>query len=71
VEDRWLSLEEIAMYLGISRDTACTWLSRRGLPGHRIGRLRKFKREEVDEWVGVGGAWEAAERQQPRKRGRQ
>jgi excisionase family DNA binding protein len=69
VEDRWLSAEEIAKYLGMSRDTACTWLSKRGLPGHRIGRLSNFKREEVDERVRVGGAREAAERQ-PRKRGR-
>jgi len=69
VEDRWLSVEEIAAYLGISRDTAYTWLSKKGLPGHRIGRLWKFKREEVDEWVRAGGARETEERR-PRKRGR-
>lgn len=70
VEDRRLSVEEIAEYLDVSRDTAYRWLSKKGLPGHRIGRLWKFKREEVDEWVRAGGAREAEERQ-PRKRGRQ
>jgi len=54
MEDRWLSVDEIAEYLGISRDTVYAWISSRGLPGHRIGRLWKFKREEVDEWVRAG-----------------
>jgi excisionase family DNA binding protein len=54
MEDRWLSVEEIAEYLGVTRDTVYAWLSRKGLPGHRIGRLWKFKREEVDEWVRAG-----------------
>ena len=26
------------------------------MPAHRMGRLWKFKKEEVDEWVRVGGA---------------
>ncbi len=45
--DRRLSVDEITDYLGISRDTVYTWLSTRGLPGRRIGRLWKFKRDEV------------------------
>jgi excisionase family DNA binding protein len=56
MDDRWLSVDEIADYLGISRDTVYTWLSTRGLPGHRIGRLWKFKRDEVDAWVRAGSA---------------
>lgn len=56
MDDRWLSVDEIAEYLGISRDTVYTWLSTRGLPGHRVGRLWKFKRDEVDAWVRAGGA---------------
>ena len=55
VDDRWQSVDEITEYLGVSRDTIYTWLSEKGLPGHRIGRLWKFKREEVDEWVRAGG----------------
>ncbi len=56
MDDRWLSVDEIAEYLGISRDTVYTWLSTRGLPGHRVGRLWKFKRDEVDAWVRAGNA---------------
>jgi excisionase family DNA binding protein len=56
MEDRWLSVEEIAEYLGISRDTVYTWLSARGMPAHKVGRLWKFKRDEVDQWVKSGAA---------------
>ena len=56
MDDRWLSVDKIARYLGVSRDTVYAWLNKRGLPGHRIGRLWKFKREEVDQWVRAGKA---------------
>jgi len=29
------------------------------MPGHKIGRLWKFRKEEVDKWVKSGGADEA------------
>ena len=40
--DRWLSVDEIAEYLGISKDTVYTWVNERGMPGHKVGRLWKF-----------------------------
>mgnify|MGYP001177494459 CR=1 FL=1 len=54
MEDRWLSVEEICEYLGISRDTGYIWLSKKELPGHKNGRLWKFKRAEVDRVRGGG-----------------
>ncbi|OCX91721.1 MAG: transcriptional regulator [Pseudomonas sp. K35] len=56
MSDRWLSVEEIAEYLGVSKDTVYAWISKRNMPARRIGRLWKFKTEEVDEWVRSGGA---------------
>jgi excisionase family DNA binding protein len=58
VHDRWLSVEELTGYLGIKRDTIYKWITRRGLPAHKVGRLWKFKREEVDAWVRSGAAHE-------------
>ena len=52
--DRWLSISEIAQYLGVSSDTVYKWIERKSLPAHKIGRLWKFKKEEVDEWVRSG-----------------
>jgi excisionase family DNA binding protein len=54
--DRWLSVEEIAQYLGVSKDTIYVWINERQMPAHRIGRLWKLKSKEVDKWVRSGGA---------------
>jgi excisionase family DNA binding protein len=56
MDDRWLSVEEIAAYLGVSKDTVYSWVSTKSMPGHRVGRFWKFKRYEVDAWVRAGGA---------------
>lgn len=56
MDDRWLSVDEIAEYLGVSKDTVYTWVTSKGMPGHRVGRLWKFKRDDVDAWVREGGA---------------
>jgi len=56
MEDRWLSVAEMSKYLGVSNDTIYRWISERNMPGHKIGRLWKFRKDEVDEWVKSGGA---------------
>lgn len=58
MEDRGLSVNEIADHLGIKRDTVYKWISERQIPGHKIGRLWKFDRKEVDAWVKSGAAGE-------------
>jgi len=56
MEDRWLSVDEIAAYLGVQPDTVYKWISRKNMPVHKVGRLWKFKSVEVDEWVRSGAA---------------
>ncbi|MBL7110211.1 MAG: helix-turn-helix domain-containing protein [Candidatus Marinimicrobia bacterium] len=56
VDDRWLSIEEIAAYLGIKRETLYKWLAEKNMPAHKVGRLWKFRKDEVDEWVRTGEA---------------
>ena len=60
-EDRWLSINEITKHLGISNDTVYKWIDKYGMPAHRMGRLWKFKKDEVDEWVKAGGAADKSE----------
>jgi excisionase family DNA binding protein len=55
-EDRWLSVEEIAAHLGIKRETVYLWIETKKMPAHKAGRLWKFQKAEVDEWVRAGGA---------------
>jgi excisionase family DNA binding protein len=54
--ERWASVDEVIMHLGVSRDTIYRWIERKLLPAHRIGRLWKFKLSEIDAWVRGGGA---------------
>lgn len=57
--ERWLSVEEIAGHLGVSKETIYRWLEKdrnRRIPANRIGRLWKFKASEVDEWIRRGEA---------------
>ena len=61
METRWLSVEEIATYLGVSRDTVYRWIEGRGFPAHKVGRSWKSKVAEIDEWVKSGGGAEKAE----------
>jgi excisionase family DNA binding protein len=56
MDDRWLSVDEIAQYLGIKRDTVYKWIDEKRMPAHKVGRLWKFRRSEVDDWVRAGGA---------------
>lgn len=54
--DRWLSVDEIAVHLGVSKDTVYAWIANKGMPAHRVGRLWKFQKMDVDLWVKVGSA---------------
>lgn len=56
MENRWLSVDEIAAYLGVKRDTIYKWIIRRNMPAHKVGRLWKFRAKEVDRWVRAGKA---------------
>jgi len=53
---RWLSVEEIAVHLGIKKDTAYKWVAKKHMPAHKIGRLLKFDKAEIDDWVTSGAA---------------
>jgi len=62
INDRWLSVDEICKHLGISKDTAYKWIADKNMPAHRIGRLWKFKKDDVDEWVRSGGSADKPEK---------
>lgn len=58
MNERWLSVDEIAEYLGVGRETIYNWIEKRAMPAHKVGRCWKFKRQEVDAWVESGKAAE-------------
>ena len=55
VDEGYISLEDAAEYLNIKPVTFIKWIRQKeDLPAHQIGRLWKFKRSELDEWVNSG-----------------
>lgn len=54
-EDKWIGIEEAANYLGVSKDTIRNCIKKEnGIPAHRVGKLWKFKKSELDLWVKSG-----------------
>ena len=39
----WLSADDIASHLGVTKDTVYTWIADKSMPAHKIGRLWKFQ----------------------------
>lgn len=54
--DNYISLEEAAEYIGIKSVTLRGWIKDTSsqIPAHKVGRLWKFKRSELDEWINSG-----------------
>lgn len=54
-DDRWIGIEEAANYLGVNKDTIRNWIKKQnGIPAHKIGKLWKFKKSELDAWIKSG-----------------
>lgn len=52
--DNWIGIEEAASYLGVTKDTVRNWIRKTDIPANKIGKLWKFKRSELDQWVKSG-----------------
>ena len=54
-DDKWICIEEAAIYLSVNKDTIRNWIKKgTGIPAHKIGKLWKFKKSELDQWVKSG-----------------
>ena len=53
-EEKWSSLEYVAEYLDVNKDTVRNWIKKTDIPAHRIGRQWKFKLSEIEAWVKSG-----------------
>ena len=49
--DSWMTLEEIAQYLKVSKDSIYRLAQKGEIPASKIGNLWRFKKDEVDEWM--------------------
>lgn len=52
-EDKYMTVEEVAQYLGFSKQTIYDKVHDRQIPFHKIGlKAVRFKKVEIDVWVG-------------------
>lgn len=56
LNDSWIGIEDAAAYLGVKKETVRTWIKKTDIPAHKIGKLWKFKKSELDAWVKSGNS---------------
>ena len=56
LQENYINLEEAAVYLGIKPATLRSWIKDpdNEVPAHKVGRMWKFKRSEIDQWINSG-----------------
>jgi excisionase family DNA binding protein len=51
VEQRYLSVQDTAKYLGLSPKTIYCWAEKGAIPAYKVGRVWRFDRAELDDFV--------------------
>ena len=51
MEDRWMTLQEVAEYLQLSKDMIYRLAQTGKIPASKIGSRWRFRRERVDRWM--------------------
>ena len=55
--DKWISIEEAAEYLGVKPGTIRDWIRKNpGIPAYKVGKMWRFKLAELDAWVNSGNS---------------
>ncbi len=57
--ERLQSVEEMAAYLGVSKETIRGWVKKGSIPFLKVGRQYKFRLSEIDEWLNSGESADA------------
>ncbi len=52
--EKWIGIEEAADYMDVTKDTVRNWIKKTDIPAHKIGKLWKFKKSELDAWIKSG-----------------
>ena len=50
-EDTLMDIKQVASYLQINEATAYSWAQKGRLPGIKIGRIWRFRREDIEAWL--------------------
>ncbi|RKY82914.1 DNA-binding protein [candidate division KSB1 bacterium] len=51
MNERTLTIKELAKYLNVTERTIYNLLERGELPGFKVGANWRFRREDIDKWI--------------------
>ena len=46
-----MTVDELADYLGLQKQTIYNWLHQKKIAGIKIGKVWRFERNYIDEWI--------------------
>ena len=49
--DQLMDIKDVATYLRVKESTVYTWAQAGKLPAFRLGRLWRFRRRDLDDWL--------------------
>ena len=51
MDKEFLNINEVSEYLGLKKSTLYFYVENGDIPHYRIGRLIRFKKQEVNQWM--------------------
>jgi excisionase family DNA binding protein len=51
VQDKWLTIDELSVYLKMGRTKLYRMAQDGGIPASKVGNQWRFDREEIDDWM--------------------
>lgn len=64
--DKWLTIDELAAYIKMSRTKLYGMAQRGHIPASKIGTQWRFDREEIDQWMKSHAIGQAADKREPK-----
>ncbi len=49
--DKFLTVDQVAEYLSLSKATVYQWASERKIPHYKMGRAVRFRQAEIESWL--------------------
>jgi excisionase family DNA binding protein len=59
VEEKLMTLKEVAEYLKFSKSTIYRFVQQNKMPAAKIGNQWRFCKEAIDEWVSIKTNWKS------------
>jgi len=49
--NRLINIDELSLMLGVAKNTLYDWCAIRKIPHYKLGKLTKFKVDEIEVWL--------------------